>query len=147
MPLLAPVYRHHRIRAASALFLLFGFLCPAHAGKLAWTKAGTSGELHSLGRDVAVSYRPSGAMPPTALITRVLADRQFTGNADVQTSVCWNGVERCVDITGRSVSTHAFNGLDASRPIFLVHRVRSWRSSRPPIFVKGNVTVWYEAAR
>lgn len=147
MPLLTSVYPTRSIQAVSAFLLVLGCLVPAHAGKLAWTKAEVSSGLHSLDYDVTVSYRPTTALPPDAVITRVLADRNFAGDADIHTSVCWNGVEQCVDITGRSVNTKAFKGLDASKPIYLVHRAQSWRGSRPPIFVKGNVTVWYEGAR
>ena len=131
---------------AAFVALSMGVAPSATAGKQAWTQAQVSPGVHNLDRPATVAYRPSGPLPPGAVITQVLADRNFVGNADIQTSVCWNGLETCVDIMGRSLSTQAFNGLDASRPVYLVHRARSWRGSVPPVFIKGNVTVWYRLA-
>ena len=128
------------------MIAVFLTLCldEVYAGKRAWTKAEVSSGLHSLGQEVVVRHSPPATLPSGALITRVLADRRFTGNADIRSSVCWNGLERCVDITGASVSTDAFKGLAANESIYLVHRAHTWRGARPPVFIKGNVTVWYE---
>lgn len=116
----------------------------AQAGKQAWTKARVSSGLHSLDHAATVTYRPATAVPTGSVITQVYADRDYAGQADVQTSLCWGGTQRCVDIVGRSVNTRAFNGLDAAQPMFLVHRARAWRGSPKPLYVKGNVTVWFE---
>lgn len=114
-------------------------------GRLAWTRAATSTGLYRLDQPVTVAYAPARTQVPAgAVITHVHANRDYAGQADVQTSLCWNGTERCIDIMGRSVTTRAFAGLDATAPMHLVHRVTTWRGSRPPLFVKGNVTVWYE---
>ncbi len=114
------------------------------AGKQAWTQASTSTGLHSLEQAATVAYRPKpNAVPPGSVITQVYADRDYAGQAAVQTSVCWNGTGRCVDIVGRSINSRAFNGLDATQPMYLVHRVRAWHGSRPPLYIKGNITVWY----
>jgi len=115
-------------------------------GKQAWTQALASAGLHSLEHAATVAYRPAaGSVPAGSVITQVYADRDYAGQADVQTSLCWNGIERCVDIVGRSINSRAFDGLDAGQPMYLVHRVRAWRGSRPPLYVKGNVTVWYRS--
>jgi len=115
----------------------------AQTGKHAWTQAAVSGGLHSLNHAATVAYQPTAHVPAGAVITQVYADRDYVGQADVQTSLCWNGTKHCVDIVGRSINTSAFNGLDAGQPMYLVHRARGWRGSRPPVYVKGNVTVWY----
>ena len=120
---------------------------PAYAqeivGKQAWTQAAVSQGLHSLEQASTATYRPITAPPPGAVITQVYANRDYFGQADIQTSLCWGGLQRCVDIIGRSINSRAFNGLDARQPMYLVHRARAWRDSRPPVYVKGNVTVWY----
>lgn len=136
-------WRQGLMLAAFAVLGLGG-TAAANTGKQAWTQAQVSSGLHSLGHAATVIYRPAKPLPAGAVIIRLLADREFAGNADIQTSVCWNGLETCIDIVGRSLSTQAFNGLDAGRPVYLVHRARSWRGTMPPIFVKGNVTVWYQ---
>ena len=116
----------------------------AATGKQAWTRDRISPGLHSVDRAVTVSYEPAKrAVPAGALITRVTAHRDYAGHANVQTSLCWEGEVRCVDMVGRSVSTEIFNGLDAVRPLYLVHRVHHWGASRPPLYIKGTVTVWY----
>lgn len=115
-------------------------------GKQAWTHAGTSTGLHGLHQPATVTYRPTHTtVPAGSVITQVYADREYAGQADVHTSLCWNGLARCIDLVGRSINTRAFNGLDADKPMMLVHRVTAWRGSRPPLYVKGNVTVWYGA--
>lgn len=114
------------------------------AGKQAWTEARVSPGLHSLNQAATVQHEPrAGTVPRGAVITQVLAQRDYAGSADVQTSLCWGTSGRCVDITGRALNTRAFEGLDASQPMRLVHRVTAWRGSHPPLYVKGNVTVWY----
>jgi len=114
------------------------------AGKQNWTQTRSSTGLHSLDQAATAIYQPApNAVPPGALITRVHARRDYVGQADVQTSLCWNGIDRCIDLIGRSLDAHAFNGLAADRPMYLVHRVRAWRGSSPPLYVKGTVNVWY----
>lgn len=134
--------------APTLLALLMAASPPAPAqpvvGKQAWTQARVSGGLHRLDQAAAVIHQPAQkTVPAGAVITQVQAQRDYAGQADVRTSLCWNGTDRCVDLTGLSVNTRAFNGLDAGRPMYLVHRVAGWRDSRPPLFVKGSVTVWY----
>jgi len=114
------------------------------AGSHAWTQSRVSTGLHSLQQVATVSYQPTPSLvPPGSVITHAYAHRDYAGQADVHTSLCWNGTERCIDITGRSINTHAFNGLDAGQPMLLVHRVTAWRGSKPPLFIKGSVNVSY----
>lgn len=114
------------------------------AGSQAWTQSRVSAGLHSLQQVATVSYQPKPSLvPPGSVITHAYAHRDYVGQADVQTSLCWNGTEHCIDITGRSINTQAFNGLDAGQPMFLVHRVTAWRDSKPPLFIKGSVNVSY----
>lgn len=144
--------RLKRVRPAAALALLAIVIgAPAWGqdttGKRAWTHARVSAGLHSLEQAARVAYPPApSTVPPGSVITQVHANRDYAGQADVHTSLCWNGIERCVDITGRSLNTRDFNGLDATRPLYLVHRVTAWRGSRPPLYIKGNVTVWYASS-
>lgn len=146
--------RHHArlARPGRTLLLCLTLFGPAAAwaqpvGKQAWTHARVSAGLHSLEQAARVAYQPApDSVPRAAVITQVLAQREYAGQADVHTSLCWNGIDRCVDVVGGRLNTHAFDGLDASRPLYLVHRVTAWRGSRPPLYVKGNVTVWYAAA-
>lgn len=156
---LKPVLRHGpdphqhrsstRTRKGSWAAILIGLtaLTPALVqghGKQAWTHARVSPGLHSLNQAGTVIYQPAPhTVPPGSIITAVYADRDYAGQADVQTSLCWNGVDRCIDVPRRFVNTRAFNGLDASRPMYLVHHVRGWRGGRPPLYIKGNVSVWY----
>ena len=138
--------RAYLVLAALALLAAGGQAGAQNGGKRAWTQANVSGGLHRLEHDATVAYRPpAGQVPPGSVITRVYADRDYAGQADVQTSLCWNGMDRCIGIAGRSVHTRAFNDLDAGQPMILVHRVKAWRGSGPPLYVKGNVSVWYEA--
>lgn len=141
------LYTHSAVCAMAVLALAASILLPTHTqaqtGKQAWTQAGVSPGLHSLGQAVSVTYRPASAVPPGSVISAVYADRDYFGQADVQTSLCWGGQQHCVDIVGRSLNSRAFQGLDARQPMLLVHRVRAWNGSHRPLYIKGNVTVWY----
>lgn len=132
------------ILLAAGLLLAAGPAGAQGGGKQAWTHARTSTGLHSLEQSARVLYQAApGSIPAGAEITQVHAQRDYAGQADVHTSLCWKGIERCVDVTGRTLNTHAFDGLDANQPMYLVHRVTAWHGSRPPVHIKGNVTVWY----
>ena len=119
-------------------------LAGATTGKQAWTRARTSPGLHSLHQTSTVTYEPkSPAIPASAVVTHVHANRHYAGQAQVQTSLCWDGLQRCIDFSGSSINTQVFRGLDASRPFHLVHRVAAWNDSPKPLFIQGNVTVWF----
>ncbi|NLC37030.1 MAG: flagellar protein FlhE [Alcaligenaceae bacterium] len=135
---------HRTCLALATTMLLAGAgQASAQTGKHAWTFANVSSGLHSVDHAVTVTYQPVKKLPRGALITQVYATRDYTGQADVQTSLCWGGTQHCVDIIGRSISTRAFNGKNAAQPLYLVHRLRARRDSPSPLHVKGNVTVWY----
>jgi len=116
------------------------------AGKQGWTQSRVSAGLHSLQQAATVAYQPPASVPPGSVITHAYAHRDYAGQASVQTSLCWGGFEHCVDITRRAINTRAFNGLDAGRPMYLVHRVTAWHGSTPPLFIKGSVNIGYGPA-
>lgn len=130
-------------------------ICPlaALAGTHTWTQAKVSAAINYAGSDAVTVYAPAGsaagkpaqgASASGGRITAVQASRDYQGQARVQTRVCWNGTERCVPMTGQSLNTRAFNGLDAGKPIYLVHTVWGKGPLPGPLFVKGNVIVWYD---
>lgn len=83
----------------------------------AWSDARTSPAISRLETEVAVMYSAAQAgiaVPPGARITQVHASRAREGGAVVRTSLCWNGMERCVPLSGAHVNTRAFEGLDAA---------------------------------
>jgi len=136
--------RRRTLNCGLALALLaLGAGAAAETGVRAWTHTGVSPGLHTLERSVAVPYPPDAGVPHNAVITRVHAGRDHAGNADIQSFLCWNGVDQCVEIQGPSVNTAAFRGLPANQPLYLVHRLRAWRGAAKPVFVRGTVTVWY----
>ena len=113
-------------------------------GKQAWTRAAVSGGLHGFNLPRTVIHAPAEhSVPVGARITKVYADRDYTGDAQVQTSLCWDGTARCVDIVGRHINTAAFNGLDAGRPMSLVHRLIARNTGPIPLYITSNVTVWF----
>lgn len=136
-----------------AILVLLAAGVPAVSSAQVWTQAVVSAAIHHAGRSAATTYSPPSAGRGTqaginqasgARITSVHASRNYHGHLRVQTSVCWNGTERCVSMTGASLQTKAFNGLDAGMPIYLVHTVVGDGPLPAPLFIKGNVIVWYE---
>lgn len=123
----------------------------AYAGDGTWTQDQVSGAINYQNVQVVTRYVQGAqgtAIPPGARITHVYASRSYAGNAMIATSLCWNGVSRCVPVNGSDINTHAFDGLDASQPMYLVH-VAKGDKVRPlpsPVFVKGSVAVWYAAS-
>ena len=117
------------------------------AGERTWTQDRVSSAINHKNVPVVVRYTPNASVSraPTARITRVQATRAYKGKDRIQTLLCWNGTSRCVHLTGASVSTHEFDGLDAGKPIYLVHTTLSDKPGpmSTPIFVKGSVVVWY----
>lgn len=120
----------------------------AYAGDNTWTQDKVSSAINYSNVEVVTPYAPDASAPriaPGSQITHVYAMRSYMGNAMVETSLCWNGTSRCVPLNGNHINTHAFDGLDASKPMYLVHKARGDKA-RPlpgPVFVKGSVAVWY----
>lgn len=119
------------------------------AADAAWTLDRTSIGLQAVDRPVIVIFaapaRQQQAVPgPRSRITRVYASRDYEGQAQVLTQLCWGSTQGpCVPLQGRHINSDAFNGLSANGPMLLVHRVVRWVNDRPPLFVRGTVTVWY----
>ncbi len=126
-------------------WLLMGPL--AYAGELSWSTSKVSSAINYQGVAVATAYAVPGshrAMPPGARITQVHAARAYSGDARVNTLLCWNGTERCVTLMGNQVNTHEFNGLAADKPFTLVHQVPGKGPMPLPLYIRGSVAVWYD---
>ncbi|MBP6018724.1 MAG: flagellar protein FlhE [Burkholderiaceae bacterium] len=118
----------------------------AQAADNSWTDRQASAALTRAGSAVSTRYQAgkmAGQIPADAVITQVYANRRYAGDATVHTQLCWNGTTRCVDLLGEHLNTQAFNGLDPSQPMYLKHTVTNWGQSFPPLFVVGNVNVWF----
>lgn len=119
----------------------------ALADDFSWTATLTSPALTYQNRTVSSSYQPNvnalDRISVDAKITQVYANRTYAGDALIRTQLCWNGNTHCVNMDGQHLNTRAFNGLDPSKPMYLIHTVLSWGPSVPPVFVMGNVNVWF----
>lgn len=120
----------------------------AYAGDGTWTQDKVSSAINYQNTEVVTPYAPRAsakAIPSGSRITHVYAMRSYSGSAMVETLLCWNGTSRCIPLRGSDINTHEFDGLDASRPMYLVHKVKGdkVRPLPSPIFVKGTVAVWY----
>ncbi|HWK70588.1 MAG TPA: hypothetical protein VNS29_07070 [Burkholderiaceae bacterium] len=155
---LAP--RRSFLLPALTTMMALGCAPAAWAGDFSWTRDEVSSAINHADSDVVVVYeapggsakrgsRQAGGLPrgkdraARPGITRVYAGRSYHGDAIVHTSLCWNGTQRCVPVTGSSVTTSAFNGLDPTRPIYLVHKAMGKGPLPTPIYVKGTVIVWF----
>ncbi|TAL77487.1 MAG: hypothetical protein EPN76_08095 [Burkholderiaceae bacterium] len=113
-----------------------------------WDSTLVSPAINQGGLDVAVKYTPtahvvrSGATP---VISRVHASFSYNSKTRVSTRLCWDGVERCIVLKGQSINTSVFNGLDARKALYLVYSVAGKGALSPPLFIKGNVIVWFTA--
>jgi hypothetical protein len=145
---------------SSLAAIVFACLPTAWAGDFSWTRDKVSSAINYADSDVVVVYEPpsraanrgsrgAAVMPPGLDraaefgIKRVYAKRSYLGDARVHTSVCWNGTQRCVPLTGASLNTSAFNGLDPSKPFYLVHKAVGRGPLSSPLYVKGTVIVWF----
>lgn len=118
----------------------------ARVADFAWTQVKTSAGLQTAGRSVSVVFvpGPNNTVPTGARITRVHVSRNYAGSARIGTQVCWGApTGRCATVRGAQHDTHAFDGLPAQGPLWLVYRVEGWGASRPPLFVRGTITVWF----
>lgn len=116
------------------------------AGDLSWSAARISPAINYSGKNVSAQYSPGqieagGSARPA--ISRVHASISQQSNTIVQTHLCWNGTDRCVPVTGSSFNTAAFNGLDASKPMYLVHKALGKGPLPAPVFVRGEIIVWF----
>jgi hypothetical protein len=157
-----PLLARRRLFSLSLPLAAIVFACvpSAWAGDFSWTLDKVSPAINYADRDVVVVYEPPGqgaargsragyavpsGMDRTAepRIKRVYAKLSYQGDALVHTSVCWNGTQRCVPLQGGSLTTSAFNGLDPSKPVYLVHKAVGKGRLSTPLYVKGTVIVWF----
>src|SRR3546814_12898260 len=90
--------------------------------------------ISALNSDETVAYTPAHhgtVVPPGSVITHVHANRSYDGNATLQTHLCWNGTVKCVRMTGGTLNSHAFDGLDACNTTTLHLSIGrpSWRDT------------------
>lgn len=144
LPSVLPVLRPVLYMLLAAACLLPG----AHAGEPAWTQDQVSSALSGSGQPAISSFQVpqdmADSVPASARITRVYAARDYSGSALVDTSLCWGSVRGpCVSLPGRHLNSHVFDGLAASGPLLLVHRLRHPQAATGPLYIRGTVTVWY----
>lgn len=137
-----------RLALEAAGIVALAMCCPTvHAGDYSWTQDKVSPAINYHNVAVVTPFAPDAAssIAPGSRITAVHAARSYKGTARVQTDLCWNGMSRCVHVTGDSVNTHEFDGLDPGKPMYLVHKALGdqHRPLLSPVFVKGSVAVWY----
>ena len=132
------VSRSFRPSLALTLFLV-PLAC--HADQHAWSQEKISPAINYADQAVSVDY-DAVAVQASGAISAVYASRAYQGEARVETLLCWNGRAKCVPMSGGSINTRAFNGLDATLPFQLIHKVIGKGSLPSPLFIKGIVTVW-----
>ncbi|MBV6273684.1 hypothetical protein KVP09_12305 [Alcaligenaceae bacterium CGII-47] len=117
------------------------------AGEIAWTQSRVSMGIYPQGSEAIVSYERTAldpSVPAGALVTRVYASRHYRGGAELETHLCWRSqAGPCVLLRGPQTNTRQFEGLSAQESFILVHRVKTWAGTQPPLFVSGTVTVWF----
>lgn len=114
---------------------------PAHAGDFSWNVDAVSPAINYAGQQVVTTYAPTP--PPKSRVTAVHASRAYHGASAVQTALCFGKMDRCVPMSGSQMMTHAFDGMDAAGPVYMVHVVPGKGALPAPVFVKGSVVVWF----
>lgn len=137
------------LMSTAAIYLLL--ISVAQATDFSWTASTTSPAIGQKNHTVYSRYQPNEKalerIPAGAKISQVYANRNYVGDALIRTQLCWNSNTHCVNMDGQHLTTQAFNGLDPSKPMYLLHTVLSWGPSLPPVFVVGNVNVWFTPSR
>lgn len=113
----------------------------AYAGDFSWNADTVSPAINYAERQVVTTYAP--ASPPLSRVTAVHASRSYQGARIVQTALCFGTMDRCVPMSGSQMMTHAFDGMDAAGPVYMVHVVPGKGALPTPVFVKGSVVVWF----
>jgi len=133
-------WNQRRLAAAAACTLALGAPL-AHAGDFSWNKDGVSPAINYAGRHVVATYSPTST--PGAPVTAVHATRSYQGTSIVKTVLCFGTVDKCVPMPGGQLMTHAFDGMDAAGPVYMVHQVMGKGALPTPVYVKGSVAVWF----
>lgn len=63
--------------------------------------------------------------------------------AFIESYLCVNDSQNCVPIRGGRLYTQAFNQYSAQSPVLVVHRVRGWNGTLPPLFIKTQLNLWW----
>lgn len=138
--------------ARPSLFLLF--LCwvaslysTSLAAQQVWAFEQVTPAIYRLDEPVTQRFRTTETAHPaqpeqklTAILVQVLPSTA----AFIESYVCVNDIQNCVPIQGGRLYTQAFNQYSAQNPVLVLHRVRGWSGTLPPLFIKTQLNLWWE---
>lgn len=86
------------------------------------------------------------ANPPRegAKISAINVQISPTASAWTESRLCTANLQHCLKIQGGRLYTKAFNQFDATTPLVVVHQVQSWNGAYPPIYIKVQLSIWWE---
>ncbi len=138
--------------ARSSFFALFFYgvaslYSTGLAAQQAWAFEEVSPAIYRLDEPVTQRFSaieaPQPAQPGQKLAA-ILVQVLPSTSAFIESYLCVNDTQNCVPIQGRRLYTQAFNQYSAQDPVLVVHRVRGWSGTLPPLFIKTQLNLWWE---
>lgn len=112
----------------------------------AWSFDQVSPAIYRLDTPITQHFDLEGiTMPPeeSDVIKTVAVQIQASTSAFIESYLCINTEEHCLPIKGGRIYTQAFAGYPANANYMVVHRVRGWSGTVPPVFIKTQLNVWW----
>ncbi len=135
----------------SFFVLFFGWVVALQAPNVwaqqSWAFEQVSSAIYQLDQPITQRFDTSripDAPTQDQKITQLMVQIMPSSAALIQSYVCVNDTYNCVPIQGGRLYTQVFNEYSAQLPILVVHRVRGWSGTYPPLFIKSQVNLWWE---
>lgn len=134
------------IRLFVGVAILSGSISTAWAQRT-WAFDAVSPAIYQLNQPASQLFTTDKISHPPAAHTvfqGISVQVQPSTGAWVESQLCTADHTLCQPIPYGRLFTHSFNHVAASSPLVVVHLVRDWRGSYAPVYVKTQLTVWWQ---
>lgn len=138
--------RYFYLRWLLSLCFLFGFSTSYAAGS--WAFDVVSPAIYRAEQPIRQVFRLSDlSSPPQSTDTLQAVSVQIAPStgAWVQSRLCTWDESHCVNIQNYRLYTQAFQGMPAQTPLVVIHEIKNWQGSFPPLFIKVQLAVWWKS--
>lgn len=112
-----------------------------------WAFEQVSTAIYQLNESVTQRFSTSEITQPPSTehkLKTILVQIMPSTGAFLESYLCVRDTDNCVPIQGGRLYTQAFNQYNAQSQLLVVHRIRDWKGTLPPLFVKTQLNIWWE---
>lgn len=131
----------------SICLILFSVHSPTTYGAQSWSFDQTSPPLHRQDQTIQQSFNTVELKFPPNQHQRIAAVQIQTyvpNNAWVESQLCTASFTQCASISNGYLYSQDFNHLSATTPLVVVHQLKRFNGTYPPVFIKTQLNIWWQ---